>query len=120
MNQIDPELLKRLDALTDKLGVGAHQAWQIFIRQAHIEALSWVPWLILWIVAIFVFVWGSKKLDVKAAESSEPDGWRVAQALMYAGVLLGACICMNCIVNVFLIELNPQAYALKEILWRLK
>ena len=40
MEHIDPELLKRMDALAAKMGVTAQYLWAVLIRQAYVEGLT--------------------------------------------------------------------------------
>jgi hypothetical protein len=116
MDKIDPELLKRLDALTAKLGVGAGEAWRILIKGAYVEATSWIPFLLLW---VFVMGFGLYLLRLcRGIVDSEPKFWG------YVGA--GAMLCIGlsgiagCVSPILTLLLNPEGHALNTVLWSLR
>lgn len=118
MNNIDPELLKRLDALARKFGAGAGDAWQILIRQAYVDACSWLPWLLLWAVTCVamhgLFTTCRAKME---NDRGDDDGvWGIGAALCIIAFVCGAIGIIDCVSSMMVILLNPQGYVLREIL----
>lgn len=123
MDKIDPELLKRLDALTEKLGMGAGEAWRIFVHQAYVEALSWLPYLALWVLVAIVLFRFSTFCKIEATKDEDyADGanWIVGRGALLVAAMLSLLGVAACLSSMFEILGNPEAYALKEIFARLK
>lgn len=125
MEQIDPELLKRLDAIAAKMGVGAGEAWRIFIHQAYIEAWSWVPFILAWVMCCGVALYGASAFR-KAGAKRMADGYSdcndytcSAWACRGVAVIFFVAV-MSCVSSMMMLALNPEAYALRELLFRLK
>lgn len=116
---IDPELLKRLDQLIEKLGLKAGQGWDLLVRQAYIDAFSWLPFLILWIVVTVVLLKVSRLCVVKANDDGEELWWiaRVVCLLAAVGSAAGVCTCSSEMIRILL---NPQGYALRTLLWTIR
>lgn len=118
MDKIDPELLKRLDALTEKLGMGAGEAWRIFVHQAYVEALSWLPYLALWVLVAIVLFRFSTFCKIEATKDGA--NWIVGRGALLVAAMLSLLGVAACLSSMFEILGNPEAYALKEIFARLK
>lgn len=118
MNQIDPQILSRLDALAAKLGVGAGQAWQILLRQAKVEAASELFFLVIWAVSAFIF-YRCCMVCVEKYKEEEGD-WFMGIGLSIAagvGSMIGVAACLSYIFGVLV---NPEGYALGTILSALR
>jgi len=114
MNNIDPEIFKRLDALAAKLGVTAERLWAVLVKQAGVE--------------LFVVLLSSLLLGAMAVVCFRLTGWFMRKAedrgdgYGIAAVLSGiACLILVIVTIAFLCEaptlvMNPEYWALREIL----
>jgi hypothetical protein len=102
------EILKRLDALAEKLGVAANHLWQVLVLQVHNEAIVLlVVGTIAFIAGSAVATWGHRNLD----EQGEGAAFAIVFGWGLVAVVGGLCITHG-----ILYLLNPEYYALKEIL----
>lgn len=135
MGTIDPELLKRLDAIAAKLGVTAQYLWSVLIRQGHIDGIMQVSTggILIALAASLAFVsWRStvKRTRLKAVRtvyglgeplsageeyswSEDTAGWALMAPAIMAIVVLGVSI-------PFFYDgiselLNPAFYAFQHI-----
>lgn len=104
------ELLKRLDALADKLGTTGAYLWQVLVKQGIVtgvqDCLIGLTWLIFWIVALKL----GKHLRESGTENQDA-GW----------VLTIGCNGMWIVIGIYLYSgiaelLNPEYFALTQIL----
>jgi hypothetical protein len=119
VKEIDPELLKRLDAIAAKLGVGAGEAWRIFIHQAYVEAWTWLPFVILWTV-VTVMLLKVAAICRRYQKDQNEDLYGLGAVVCYLACVGSSAGIATCISSMVLILANPEAYALREILYRLR
>ena len=123
-----------LTGLADALQVPATQVWEILIRQAHIEGLEWGLWCAFWIImtpVAFTLAWRiyfsidkakaahlaeQEKLDAFSRSIFDPCIYVAASIFLSAfgvacsvGIVTAGSAALKCL-------LNPEYYALREIL----
>ena len=105
------EILKRLDALSAKLGVAAGHLWEILVRQARVDAFENVLLCILSLCGVCVFVrlasWVLKKADEEWAAFAFGCACVGAVACSIAS-LVGFC-------SLWTPLLNPEYFAFQKI-----
>lgn len=108
------EVLKRLDALAEKLGTTAVYLWAVLVKQAYLTGIGdGIVALMLFGVSWFSIKCFNKTL-VKAAE--EDDDWYFASVLL--GIVIAVLILsgINYGLDSFRELLNPGYYALHDVL----
>lgn len=120
MDHIDPELLKRLDALAAKLGVAAQYLWSVLLRQAQVEAWKDIVEGSIW--AVVAIVSGIMLVTTIRRESKKDgyDGWMpepiilaiAATIFLLVGIVVAGCLLDSAIDPLF----NPGYWALHHIL----
>lgn len=114
------ELLKRLDALGDKLGVAGAHLWSVLVRQAYIEGVTdLVVAGLVGIVFVVAFCIGKKCVEIV----NEGDSDEIHIVVLMVSVLIGALCAVAIWYNVVsgLQELlNPEFFALKNVIDSLK
>jgi small-conductance mechanosensitive channel len=121
---VKEEILKRLDAIAEKLGVAAQHLWSVLVRQAYIESVAQVVTGILLIVAAVVIVRFVKRSYDREMTRQLNGLYDSHEAI---GQFFGFVLCSIAIVaGVSVITFgclgiaNPEYYALKEILETLR
>ena len=115
--EMQRQLLARLDAIAAKLGVGADALWHVIIREVWIEGIEYVAWTIGLFIAAFVFVRYVRK-SLEWAKDEEVCYFLVGLfALASAGCTLAACFFASDAIEHLL---NPKFQALQYILSALK
>ena len=111
------EILQRLDAFAEKLGVAAPQLWEILLRQVQIEAITNLVALVvltaILISSYYAVRWGLKK-------DAEPSYYGEAGA---HAVVIGGIVGIISLVAIpfvatyaMLYFLNPEFYAFQSLL----
>lgn len=113
------ELLKRLDAIGEKLGVAANHLWAVLVRQGVAvgieDCLIGLVWLGLWIAALAI------SAKIRAYGRKEDDGDFIFGG--YTALAIGQLLLIGAGTYLFsgIVELyNPEFYALQQILSTLK
>jgi hypothetical protein len=119
MNKINPEVLKRLDALMARFGVAAGEAWRALLLQSYADAISWLPFLFVWLGAL-VAAWFCLRWSIgRVRTQSASDCWEFAVACSgLAMVGFGAGIAA-CISSMLQILISPEGHALRDLLERI-
>lgn len=106
------ELLARLDVLAEKLGVAAGHLWEVLVRQAILHGyVDLGSGLLVLSIAIPAMVWCWRK----AAESPDDVGFFRGLTAVVGGAACAVAFYDG--IRYGLLELlNPEYYALKEIL----
>ena len=113
---IDPEILKRIDGLSQKLGATSEKVWSVLIRQAHIEAAMDVLWSIVCAALLFILYRVTVSSIRKDLDSSTDFPWiAVAVGSVIAMVILSIFL-LACLTELPTPLLNPEYWALHEIL----
>ena len=110
------EMLKRLDALAEKLGTTAQYLWHVLVKQGIAMGLVDATTAVAFLVATIIGIVYAKKL-VKWLLG--PDG--IEDVWFPAILLIGSCIGMTiaalCYAQSAILELyNPEYWALQELL----
>jgi len=120
------ELLKRLDALADKLGTTGAYLWQVLVRQAVLGGVAdSVVAVFLGVAAYLAFKY-ARYCYGKYIESSQKDRYYPSEGWIAGYILLGiACaglaLASTLVAHDAILELmNPAFYALKEVLSSVK
>jgi uncharacterized membrane protein YraQ (UPF0718 family) len=133
MNQeLSKEVLTRLDAIAAKLGVAAGEVWRILLKQAFVESVvQVVVGVLLAITAAIVVKWFYSRVladqafnaNIKEEHSydyyrakRDPAGWVTGMVLCSIAGLVAIGVAISGILGV----MNPEYYALRELLSVLK
>lgn len=118
------ELLKRLDALSDKLGTTGAHLWAVLVRQASLEGGMNIGDAVILVVLAVVGYHFAKHCYRKYVEanknnngySSKGDGWCFGYIAL--GIVSGALVIIaTCIAHQGLLSLlNPEYFALSRII----
>jgi len=110
------ELLKRLDALADKLGTTSAYLWHVLVKQAIATGVADVITsliLVLGIVFAFKFYhWA----DEKAKDCHDDSGYIVLRIVLVIGAGVSVIESFCSLYSGILELVNPEYYALHEIL----
>jgi hypothetical protein len=113
------EILKRVDALAEKLGVASGELWKILVQQAHIVAIqTGVEIVICGAISIVGYRWMRRGFA-----AAEEDDWDSFPAVMIGGLLMffgGTLFAIVNLIDVWTPLLNPQYWALQQILETIK
>lgn len=125
--QLQQQLLQRLDALAQKLGIAATAIWNMYVQQARIDGLECVVFSVLSFVATGILSVIAKRryarplvapikdeFDVVHTDTHDDASWIAVCAFL---CLIPAFIC-GC--NAIDLLLNPQLVAFQRILEALK
>jgi len=115
------EILKRLDALADKLGTSAQFLFNLYVKQAHVQVVNTLTYgvftLILGVAACYLL---HKGISI---QTNDELNWREQNkgiAPTIVGAILGVvAICFLIAFidgNLYTALMNPQYWAFKEIL----
>jgi hypothetical protein len=106
------EILKRLDALAVKLGVTGTHLWGVLVQQARIEAFECIGWALVWIgIGIFCVRKARKSLKFE-----DPDKYFEIRLGLYAAFAVSIFICFMLLAGVPSQIINPEYWALKEVI----
>lgn len=116
------EILKRLDALSAKLGVAAATLWDAYLRQARIEGIKDLAWAGIWsvvtILCIFISRHGYQKWSVMPPfrkRTSDEDDLASCELvkLRIGGIcaVIGALVALGFLSGAYDALANPVAYA---------
>ncbi len=111
---VDPEILKRLDALATKLGVTADHLWGVLVRQARVEFIVDAGLCLLWITVCFLTGWGLVKLY--RSEDDDKDFLVAAVWLLGGFFLIGGLASLYYASELPGLIMNPEFWALKQVL----
>lgn len=106
------EILKRLDALAEQMGIATGHLWEVMVRQATISGIVDMAWAL---VLIFVVIVGWK---IGKWGVSGNDGKGSEPATVLGGLMLTIGSISFAMSLTYGIQelLNPEFYALKNIL----
>jgi hypothetical protein len=110
------EIFKRLDALSEKLGVAASHLWQVLVRQGMAEAVAnlimAVCWLIILIVAAKVLLWARKTGELKRGDGRYND-WTIVSSLT---LVTSVGLFMSCVYDFTIWAVNPEYFAIQKVI----
>jgi len=117
--EMQAELLKRLDALTAKLGITAEQLWAILVRQARIEAVVGIICLLFSLLAVagLAYWWVNALRRNRGEFPYDANAFEVV-ALGGSSLVVGIFATAS-IVNAFGLPgllLNPEYWAFREVM----
>jgi len=117
------EIFKRLDALSEKLGVAAGHLWQVLVRQGMAEAVGSLVLAVIALIglvtAVKVLNWARTQGEAKRPKTGR-DEWP-GQYIFWAvisgvgGVFTAISLCVN-LYDFTLWAMNPEYFALQKIL----
>jgi len=107
------EILKRLDAIGNRLGVATEQIWSVLVRQALVESIAKTCFFGGWIlVAIFWTRHNLKLLNLKTPITDYFVFCCAANGVLVVGTLIGLLFeTMNVISG----YINPEFWALQYV-----
>lgn len=71
--QMQKELLARLDALAQKMGVAGHALWEMYVRQSYVNGAEWLTGSIVAAVLFVVLLKKALKLDKELDDKFAAD-----------------------------------------------
>jgi formate-dependent nitrite reductase membrane component NrfD len=116
---MDPELLKRIEVLAEKLGVTADHLWSVMLRQAQIETWMMASSLLLGIVGLALVV----PMLKRAIHYDKKHENGLAFVSGAGAVLIGIAsigFVMTAVVNLPTLIANPEYWALKDLLSKVR
>jgi hypothetical protein len=113
MNQ---ELLKRLDALAEKLGTTGAMLWDVMIRQARVELVSDALFMGLNVLFVYLlYKWWKRVLD--NAGEGEAIGSVIVSIVVLVFTIANVC---ELVFYVPTLLFNPKYWAFQQIMDKLK
>lgn len=115
------EILKRMDALADKLGTSAQFLFNLYVKQAHVQVIETITYGILFVVLALV----STKIMLKGFHqfNNKDMHWREANKglrWVITGILTAVVAFIFLLAfmdgDIYTAMMNPQYWAFKEIL----
>ena len=109
------EILDRLDLLGAKLGVTGAHAYEVLVRQAHIDAWSLtVLAVLLWVVSGYCFNLGRRYATMEERDQRDSVVTTAMVSFIVSGFLLiiGTLVAFHAAGRL----LNPEYYAIQEIM----
>ena len=120
MQTIPPEILERVDALADRLGVTASNLFETLSRQASVEAYSWpLAWVVGLATALVIkrALWRRLKRAKAEGEDMMEDPVCIILSIVLGAGSIGLLIAgMAGLASVIGRIANPDYYAMREIL----
>lgn len=116
------ELLKRLDALAEKLGTTGAYLWAVLYRQARLEGMADTADAIFLGILTYIAYHVAKTCYKKYQEKSEKGHYSSGDAWMAGTIILSVVgtafsVWSFCVLHSAVLEsLNPGYYALEKIL----
>lgn len=109
------ELIKRLDALADKLGTTGQYLWTVLVKQAYVVGFTDFIWVGFYIGAAYALYKAGNYFRETADEEREGAFWvpAIISWIAVVGMVIG--VFYNAIEGVQYL-INPQYYALHEVL----
>lgn len=111
------EILKRIDALAAKLGVASDHLWRVLTQQARIEAIEDLAWAALFFALSGASIWAIRWVIARRDDDNIPGELGVVSVIAALVFFVVAC---NCIAGTPGMFLNPEYWALKQILETVK
>jgi hypothetical protein len=114
--EIAKQVSEVLDVLAQKFGSTVEHLWGILIKQAYVEGIISLVWVIISIIVGTISI----KYIIKFFKE-EDDGWEgMLFAICFGLIALSALVfCLN-INDTIRALVNPEFYAIKEIFGQLK
>lgn len=115
VNEVVSKVESYIGIIAEKFNAIAPEVWEILIKQQHIEFFCWLAHLpifvLMWILVIFLF---------KKYFKTEDDGWQTGAVI--CSIIFGiiTIIYLGWFGEVLPRLLNPEYYAIKEILSSIK
>lgn len=114
MNETEVRLLEQLAA---KLGTTASYLWSVLIKQAQIEIAVDIGWAVL----VFVMFFAVRAFWKWSRASDDDDLWMPISFIAFAvWALTAVMVAICCITEIPTLLLNPDYWALKQILATVK
>lgn len=115
------ELLKRLDAVAAKLGTTTEYLWKVLVKQGYVEGIA----QLVSIPALLLLAYMGYRLSKKLYQMGEDDGWNgpgpvFGSAFLYLGIGAAIFLAMGNAYFGLLQLLNPEYFALRQILQAIK
>ena len=122
---LSPEVLAKLDALAQKLGVTAQYLWAILVRQARIEAIQEIICLVLSCAVVCVAALWLRSI-IKRVKSF--DGFMLDLPIVEIMGFVATSVCgmvflvisLCAVTNLPTLLFNPEYFALQQILGAIK
>ena len=114
MTPLTSEILKRIDALAEKLGVASGQLWSVIVAQARVEGIT-----LLIIAGVLAIVAVGLARLVKRFWGTDDDAESVIVVVGSVGCVVASTIAFGCAIGSITPLLNPQYWALQEIVKQL-
>jgi hypothetical protein len=113
--EVKDEILKRLDALSEKLGQTGGHLWEVLVRQAYIDAWSALVFALLIAAFLVSFLVAGVKL-VRAGSKDYDDEWKFAVGIVL--ILVGGFLTIPSLSFLWDARyiFNPEAAALQTVL----
>lgn len=114
---IKQEVLNRLDALASKLGTTAAYLWAVLVTQAKYQGITDIGCALFWGGMAFGLYKLGKLMQSKAeGDKYDSSGFWIGAFLSWAGGLGCVIVFGTCLQSGILELVNPQYYALHELL----
>jgi len=111
------EIFKRLDALSEKLGVAAGHLWGVLVRQGIAEGVQWLIWALCFGALFLVALWWFKKSYAAVKECNWNDDGAGFSTVFSFLALIGTTIGFFANLSDALMRfVNPEYFALQKIL----
>lgn len=131
--EIYTDIVTRLDALGEKLGVASGQVWEILVRQQYAEAMTEAAWGVFffgmvgltWYLSVLFLRWGKAEAarieyekerhqyyHREGDEQANTIGW----VIRVVGCGFFLLVSLSWFTSAVKMLINPEYYALKEIL----
>lgn len=107
------ELLKRLDALADKLGTTAAYLWSTLVKQAISSGISDAIWGVFFVILSTIAYFVGKALWKKGKDHEDNFAAGAFAWAVSAAAFMGGLNFLVCAIQEFY---NPAYYALHEVL----
>jgi heme/copper-type cytochrome/quinol oxidase subunit 2 len=112
------EILARLDALGEKLGIGAEMVWKTLVTQAYwVEGWFSVVVNAVGAVILLILAGGSVLYFLRRIDNPKPEEepWMIITFLVGVGGTIGAIVLVVAAIYSVQYILNPEYYALMNL-----
>ena len=115
--QMTQEIMKRIDVLAVKLGVTGQYLWGVLVKQAEVEAIEDILSALLFGVLAGIGLYIIKKM-IKIWQSDEYDevGIMLGSIACFIAVVVGLIGFVCCMISSITPIMNPEFFALRQIL----
>ena len=113
MDELQKQILNRIDTLAAKLGTTADHLWTILVRQAKVEAITDIVWILLVTAATVLLYMGYRK--VLERDSYDDDHWWLGLIFLSFADGVGIVFAIFALLQLPTVLFNPQYWALTQI-----